>query len=210
MLINYDFINAKVSDQFYVWVDIERKNGVALEAKAISGDVGPKVKSGSNKQIVWDPEKDAFFLNEEILVEVKAERYVRSYNKGSAMLLSAIMPGLGQTKVSGGKPYWLTGAVTYGLIGGGLLVYSSSINSYNSYKTETDPVKRLELFNTTQDKLDMSGILLASGAAIWAVNMIWVAATPNRFKPLKYVKVSMEPSVVPGNINTQLSMKINF
>ena len=79
---------------------MEKKNGELIKMKGISGDAGDKIKAGKNKQITWVPEKDSVFLNEVVYVEVKAEKYVKSFNKGSMMLLSTAFPGLGQTKIS--------------------------------------------------------------------------------------------------------------
>ena len=98
--VSYDFVNYRQSDLFYVWVEMEKKNGELIKMKGISGDAGDKIKAGKNKQITWVPEKDSVFLNEVVYVEVKAEKYVKSFNKGSMMLLSTAFPGLGQTKIS--------------------------------------------------------------------------------------------------------------
>jgi hypothetical protein len=210
LLINYDFINKKSSEQFYVWVEMEKKNGESVPLKSLTGDVGANVKSGKNKLIIWTPEKDGVFLNEEVLVELKAEKYVRSFNRGSAMLKSAIFPGLGQTKISKGKPFWIAGVVAYGALAGGFVVHKNYLTTYDSYLIEEDPSKRSDLFKQTQQQMNVSNTLLISGAAIWAANIFWVAVIPNRYQPLKYVDLSLIQPNGPFPGATQLSMKLNF
>ena len=195
--ISYDFSNTRESDLFYVWVEIEDKNGAPIRAKTFSGDIGDKIYGGTNKKITWIPEKDSIFLNEEVLIEVKAEKYVKAYNKSSMMLKSAVFPGWGQSKVSRGKPFWLTGVAAYGTLAGGLIVRNKSNNTYNSYLSEEDPVKRDELFNQAQKQSNISGALIVTGAAIWAANICWMAAMPNNYLPLKHVNLTLNQSNGP-------------
>ena len=210
LLISYDVVNNNQADQFYVWVEMEKKNGEPIEMKAISGDVGENVKAGKNKKITWVPENDGILLNEEVYVEIKAEKYVKSFNKGSAMLMSTAMPGLGQTKISKGKPWWLTGIVAYGALAGGLVVHSSYLKTYDSYRTEEDPSSRADLLNQAQQQMNLSSVLVVSGAALWAANIFWVALTPNRYQPLQHVKLSLGQSTGPYKGTTLLSLRLNF
>jgi len=207
--ITYDFVNKSESDEFYVWVEMEKKNGEPLRIKALSGDIG-KTKSGKEKKITWTPDKDSVFLDEEVLVEVKAEKYIKSFNKGSMMLLSTVMPGLGQTKINKGKPYWLAGVAAYGAIAGGIVFHQGYVKSYDSYSSEEDPVKRADFLDKAQSQKNLSGVLLVSGAAIWVANIFWVAATPNKYQPLKHVNLSLDQSRGPYKGTTLLSLKVNF
>ncbi|MBK7132756.1 MAG: hypothetical protein IPH69_08030 [Bacteroidales bacterium] len=209
MQITYDFVNKSASDEFYVWVEMEKKNGQPLRVKALSGDIG-KTKSGKDKKITWIPDKDSIFLDEEVLVEVKAEKYIKSFNKGSMMLLSTVVPGLGQSKISKGKPYWLAGVAAYGALAGGLVVNQSYVKSYDLYRTEEDPTKRRDLLDQAQSQKNLSGVLIVSGAAIWAANLFWVAAIPNKYQPLKHVNLSLDQSRGPIKGTTLLSVKVNF
>jgi hypothetical protein len=209
MLVSYDVISSKQSDQFYVWLEIQKKNGEALKMNSISGDIGD-TKAGRNKLITWVPENDSVFLNEMVDVELKAEKYVRSYNKGSMTMLSILMPGLGQTKISKGKPYWLTGVAAYGTLAGGLITRSNYLKTYDEYQIEEDPVKRSELFDQTQKQMNMSGALFVTSAAIWTANLFWVAMTPNRYQPLKHAKITLAPSSHPARGTNMLTMQVNF
>jgi hypothetical protein len=210
LLISYDVINKNQADQFYVWIEMEKKNGEPIPVKALTGDVGENIQSGTNKKITWVPSKDNIFLDEEINVEVRAEKYVKSFNKGSAMLMSTALPGLGQTKISKGKPWWITGVVAYGALAGGFVTHSGYLKSYDSYRSETDPSKRSDLLAKTQSQMNLSKALIISGVTLWAANILWVAITPNRYQPLQNVKLTLDQSTGPFKGATLLSMRVNF
>jgi hypothetical protein len=195
---------------FYVWVEMEKKNGEPVRMKYLSGDVGDNIKAGKNKQITWVPEKDSIFLNEVVFVEVKAEKYVKSFNKGSMMLLSAAIPGLGQTKISKGKPYWLTGVAAYGALAGGFIIRSKCLKTYDSYEIEEDPVIRKNLYNQAQKQSNISNSLIFSGAALWVANLIWVAVIPDRYNPLQHVKLTVDQSTSPNKRIMLVSLNLNF
>lgn len=206
--INYDLTGDSRSNQFFVWVEVEKKNGVIVKLKTLSGDFGDNIKPGTGKMITWIPEKDSVFMNDDVYVEVKAEEYVK-FNKGSMILLSTFVPGLGQSKMSG-KPYWLTSIAAYGAMAGGLMTHSKYQNTLKLYRSEEDPVKRKQFFDKAQSQMNMSGILIVSGAAIWIGNMIWVSAMPNRYKPLKHLSLTMEKPYGPFTGPTLVAMKFNF
>lgn len=210
LLISYDIINENQSDQFYVWVVIQKKDGEVIKINSVSGDLGD-IKPGNNKVINWEPAKDSVFLNEEISVKVNAEKYVKSYNKGSAMLLSVLVPGLGQSKISKSKPYWVMGVASYGALAGGLVTYNGYKSNYDKYLAEeTDPQKRANYLNKAEKQANMSGALFVTTAAIWTTNLIWVALTPNRYQPLKYKPLTLSPSADPLNGVALLTLRYRF
>jgi len=69
-------------------------------------------KAGGNKKITWTPANDSVFLNEMVFIEVKAEKYVKSFKKRFHDAVVNSIARLGQTKISNGKPWWLTGIVS--------------------------------------------------------------------------------------------------
>jgi len=210
LLISYDVINKNQADRFYVWVEIEKKNGDPIHTKALSGDIGDFIKAGMNKQITWVPEKDTVFLNEEILVEVKAEKYSKSFDKGSMLLMSTFIPGLGQTKMSNGKPWWLTGVVVYGALTGGFLTHQNYHKTFKSYLAEEVISTRDDLLHQAQKQINISDALILTGAALWAVNIFWIALTPNKYKPLQYVKLSLDQSTGSYKGTMLLTLRLNF
>ena len=208
--ISYDLINKNEGDQFYVWVEIEKKNGETVRMRALTGDVGDKIKVGINKKIYWVPENDSVFLDEDLSVEVKAEKYIHSFSKSSMMLLSTIFPGLGQTKISNGKPFWLTGIAAYGIVAGGFIVHQSYFKTYNSYLIEEDPSKRASLQTKAQNQSDLSGALFISGTVLWIGNLIWTASIPNTYQPLKHLQLSLQQFPGADKRTALLSMHLTF
>ena len=208
--IGYDLISKKEKGHYYVWVETSKSTGEKLDMKALQGDFGEKIQPGSAKRIVWLPSKDNVFLSEEVYVEVKAEKYEKSFNRTSVLLRSVVFPGLGQTKASKGKPWWLTGVVSYGLVAGGVYQYSAFQKTYNSYRTEEDMSLRAELLNKAQKESILSNALLISGAAIWSANILWAAFQPNRYQPLKYAPVSFKTLASPGGLTGSLAFTYKF
>jgi hypothetical protein len=208
--ISYDIIDRNPSDFFYVWVEIGKKNGEVIKVKSLSGDIGEYIKTGSNKKITWNPGKDSIFLDEEVNVEVKAGKYEKPFNKGSMMLLSTAIPGLGQTKISKGRPWWLTSVFAYGAVAGGFMVHQSYLKTYDSYQVETDAVKRSDLFNKTQKQMNQSNALIFAGAGLWAANIIWVAVTPDKLRLPQNIKLSLDKGTGTLKGTNLLSLKIDF
>jgi len=210
LLIFYDIITEKEPDQFYIWVEIEKANGEKIKAKSLSGDIGENQKSGNDKKIIWSPEQDSIYIDEEIFVSVKAEKYTKSFNKGSAMLKSALLPGWGQTKISQGKPWWLTGVAFYGTLAGGYLYNQKYHRSYDSYKLQEDRDLRAELYDKTQKQQNIFTGMIYSAAALWAANVLWVAITPNTYKPLQHTILSFNSSPTAFNRGLLVSLRFDF
>lgn len=210
LLIFYDIITKKSTDKFYVWVEIRKNTGDTLNVKSLSGDFGPFINAGNNKNITWIPERDSIFLNEEIFTEVKAEKYIKSFNKGSMMLFSTVVPGLGQTKIKNGKPWWLIGVASYGILTGGYVAHRNYLNTYDSYIVEEDPLKREDLYTQAQKQMNISNTLFITGASIWVANILWVALIPNNYLPLKNVSFSLDKSASPFQGPALLTLKYSF
>jgi hypothetical protein len=208
--ISYDIIDKNPKDQFYIWVEMSKQNGERILSTSLSGDIGEKITAGTNKMIIWEPEKDSIFLNEEIFVEVKAEKYVKTFNKSSAILSSLVLPGLGQTKISNGKPWWLVGVVAYGALAGGIITHQSYLKTYDSYSVEQDPLKRDDWYSQAQKQLNTSNALIISSGVIWIANIIWVAVTPDNYKPLQHVKLRVDKSSGPLKGTTLLTLQLSF
>ena len=208
--ISYDLIHRNTSDIFYIWVDMKNQAGVPVRARTFAGDVGDSISPGSDKKIIWIPEDDAIFLDEDVTVELTGERYEREFNKGSMVLMSTAVPGLGQTKISKGKPYWIAGAAAYGAVAGGILMHSSYKKTYDQYLTESDAVERANLYDKSQGQLTLSTAFLVSAAAVWIGNIVWVSAVPNKYKPLQHARVGLTPARTSKGRVTMLSLQIDF
>ncbi len=210
LAISYNLNSKSQSDLFFIRVEIVKQDGIPVKANSYEGDVGDSISPGINKKIVWVPQDDAIFLDDTVSVEVKGERYEKSFNKGSMIALSAAFPGLGQTKISKGNPWWLTGLAAYGTLAGGIVVYNKYLKTYDSYKAELDPIERSDLLDESQKQKNLSSTLFITTAAVWVGNVIWIAAIPNRYKSMQLPKLSLYTGPgIQGNI-TMLSLKVEF
>jgi hypothetical protein len=210
LTISYDLVNKDPSDIFHVWLEIKNQSGTRIRTSAVKGDIGDSITPGNDKKIIWTPEEDAIFLDEDITVELVGERYEKEFNKGSMMLLSTAVPGLGQTKISKGKPWWLAGVAAYGAVAGGLVMHSSYSKTYDLYVAETNAVERANLLDKSEKQLTMSAAMLISAAAIWTGNIVWVAVTPNKYRPLQYAKLAVVTAPGKNNGVALLSFRVNF
>ncbi len=210
LIIFYDIVSQHSSDKFYIWIEIKSSNGEIIDAKSLTGDIGDDIKVGKNKKIIWSPEQDSIYLDEEIFVEVKAEKYIKSYNKGSMIIKSMVFPGWGQTNINKGKPWWLTGVAVYATLTGSYLYNKKYHDSYDLYVKEEDPIKRNNFYYQTQKQLDISTIMLYSAASAWALNVLWVVLTPQKYQPIKHAKISLNPSASPFNGRLLLSLRLDF
>jgi hypothetical protein len=210
LTISYDLVTKSQSDIFSVWVEIRNQEGKPVRAYSFKGEVGDSLKPGNNKIVTWIPEDDAVFLDEDVTVELKAEKYERSFNKGAVVASSTIVPGLGQTKIKNGKPWWLISIPAYGTLAGGFVMHSKYISTYNEYLKATESVERSDLYNQSQKEKNLSGAFFISSAVIWISNIIWVAATPDNFKPLQHTKFSLNSFPASHERIPLLSLQIDF
>ena len=102
--ITYNIDNKNSKGKFNIRIEIHKQNGDPITPISITGDIGDNIKSGNNKRITWDLEKDTVYLDENISVEIIGKKHIESFSKSSLILMSTAVPGLGQTKVSG-KPW---------------------------------------------------------------------------------------------------------
>jgi len=102
------------------------------------------------------------------------------------------------------------GAAAYGTLAGGLIVHNSYSKTYDKYVAETNAIERANLLDKSQKQLTLSGALFISAATIWAANIVWVAATPNKYRPLQYAKLALISAPGTQGGATLLSLKVNF
>jgi hypothetical protein len=210
LLVTYDLISTNMNDEFFVWVEIVNARNEPIAAKTLSGQLGSHVAAGKARQIAWVPSEDAVFIDEEIFVEVKAEKYTKQFNKGGALAASTILPGLGQTKISGGKPWWITGLASYGALAGGFITHNKYLSYYDQYKTEADIVSRNNYLILATNMSKISNGLFISAAVLWTANLVWVAVAPNSYQPLKHVPSNLQTGLTTVNGTTVFALKINF
>jgi len=182
LVITYDIVKAKNGELFDIWIKITTESGKSILPQSKTGDVGPGVSGGPNKRIVWDLEADNTTIDEEFLVEVfarselkktKAEKPKREgISTGGAMLLSAILPGLGKTIANKGGSQWFWGVIGYGCIAGTVVMNNNAYNAYEDYKVATNPDDRDEFFKQAEENDLYSKVFLGTAATIWVIGII--------------------------------------
>ncbi len=212
LTVSYDLTTRSQSDIFYIIIDILKEDGTAVRAKSFKGDIGQNIKPGRGKSIIWVPEDDAIFLNDTVTVEVTGERYEKSFNRASVIMKSTILPGLGQSRISNGKPWWLAGIAAYGSLAGGFVFQNNYQKNYDAYIAETDPLDRSTLYDQSQKDKQVSNTLFISAATLWLGNLIWVAAAPNKYKErtLPEITVNTFPAMGSREMICMLSFTIDF
>jgi hypothetical protein len=212
LTITYDLVAKGKSDFYYIWVELRDQDGDPVRAYAIKGELGDSIRAGNNKIITWVPEEDAIFLNEDVTVEIKGEMFEREFRKGKMVALSTVIPGLGQTKVREGKPWWLASIPAYGALAGGIIYYNKYTKTYDEYSNYegSDHTEREEIYNQARMEKSISGGLLISSGVIWAANIIWMAATPDKFKPMQHTRISLNSMPFEKSRYTWLTLKVDF
>lgn len=208
--VTYDLTAEKRSDIFFISVKIMDDEGNLLKVHSLSGDVGEKIPAGKNKTITWCPANDSIFVDGEISVELYGEKYERPFDKGRALLTSSVVPGLGLSRIKEEKKWWLVSIPAYGALAGGLGYHFSYLKVYEDYKTETYVPVRDDLLSKAQRQSDISTTCFIAAAAIWAADLIWVAATPNKYKPLQHSGLTLRAIPLNEGAIGLVSFKIEF
>ena len=186
LFVMYDLGNAGKQERFDISLKITTASGKVIAAKTIAGDVGSNIAGGRAKQIVWNIGNDNIVIDEELAVEVLASPQVipvKFVSRGMAVLLSAVVPGLGLTTLNKGGPYWIMAIGVYGAAAGSYLYYSMANQNYNKYLDARTEDERNSLHSTVQSEKTISNVLIYTAGAIWLGNMIWTLANPNKTKP---------------------------
>jgi hypothetical protein len=186
LFVTYDLDKAAKQERFNISLKITTLSGKIITPYIPSGDVGEKISGGKAKQIVWDINKDNVVINEDIAVEVIAtpqESAIKFVSRGKAVLLSALVPGLGLTKLNNGGPYWIMAIAVYGSAAGSYLFYSLADQNYSKYLDARTESERNSLHSTVQSQQTISNVLMYTAGAVWLGNMIWTLASPNKTKP---------------------------
>lgn len=193
--VTYDLLYSRQNELFNIGITITTASGKTIQPVSVSGDVGDKVNGGKGKKICWDVNKDRIVLSESIYVEVNAIIFEvrpteiskiskdKYFHRGPALLLSAVVPGLGITKLNNGKPFWLMAVAFYGAAAGSYLYYNSADKTYDKYLVSEDENERNKLYSQAESQKTISTVLIYTAGAVWLGNMIWTAVHPNKTKP---------------------------
>jgi len=185
LLVTFDLDKAGKNEWFNISLKITTVSGKIIEPNALSGDVGAKIAGGKSKQIVWNIRDDNIAINESIAVEVTAipgENNLKFVSRGKAVLLSAVVPGLGLTKLDNGGAYWLMAIVFYSAAAGSYFCYSQANHTYDEYLGAETGSERDNLYQNVQNQKNNANLLICTAGAVWLGNMIWTLTARNKTK----------------------------
>jgi len=91
--------------------------------------------------------------------------------KKNNVLLSAVVPGWGLTRLSNGKPYWLIGVAGFGCIATSVYFNRQAVTSYNNYKESFDVNVYPDYFAKAEQQYLISNICAYSAIAIWVIDL---------------------------------------
>ena len=179
--IHYDLINAQPEETFKVWVKAFRPDGSEISVITLNGDVGKSVKEGKNNTIFWNLDGDLESQTSFIYIQVFASsNLIRPQPFPSHLLKSVVLPGWGQS--SKGKPYWIIGLGTYGVLAGSIWQNQQAEKDYKAYLTEVSLDDRSKFFEAAENKNRNSKFLAYAAGSIWIGNLIWASISKNRSK----------------------------
>jgi len=178
--VTYD-IKARPTDLFEISLEfVDLNSNQIIIPKSLTGDVGPNIKGGKGKQILWDVFKDLpNGIEGEIRPQLKILKAERIYGGPANALKSVPVPGWGDFAVKNHKemifkPYIKT-ILAYGLVGVGVMQKMNSDKFYNDYLKSENPDEWKNLYDKANSSLNQSAIFIGAGAAVWLSDIVWVA-----------------------------------
>jgi hypothetical protein len=209
LVIKYGIQQSSIHDIFRIWVLITDSTGHRYNATSLSGDIGNNVSGGPDKTIVWDMEKDGYYRNIDIYVEIKAEKVepvvnvpekepktdmvttkepesVKEYKAPGIIIRSVLLPGWGQSVISGKNSfaYYLMGLAGYGCIGTSVYLNYKANKNYDQYR-ETyldDTYNAIDLYDKAHMQYNTSIVLGFCAAAIWVADITWASVSTARYR----------------------------
>ena len=221
IIINYDLVDCQADESFNIWILVKSASGKILNAKSTSGDIGKGIKGGQGKRIEWDFTLDQLDIAQEISIEVFASaetvvkktespaatpppqptptkaQDVRKPGVGTALFLSALLPGLGKTYVKGHGANWLLGVFGYGMVAGSVLMNHSAFDKLEEYRASNDVDERDKLYSGAQLNAGISYICAGGAVIIWVVDFITTGVKAGKARKSALNRVDLNWKVDP-------------
>jgi hypothetical protein len=198
--IVYEIKNFNPEDKFKVRIEITDAEGLTIQAKSLTGDIGNEITGGKDKEITWDFKKDNFNTDTEIFVVVSAERIVpeqiaakessdeseqeesndqgtapeKQFSTASLLLHSALFPGLGFVKMEKSRLHLTKGAVGYACIVSSIIFNRIAVSNYNNYLDSYEIENSDNYFKKSVRQDNTSEVLAYTAIGVWATELIWV------------------------------------
>lgn len=134
-------------------------------------------------------------------------REVNQFKNSTALLKSAVVPGLGQM----GKRHYVEGALTLisevALLGGSLGTYLMGQNQLNIMKNvNTGYTEYMEASDKYNQLKTANTILLSAAAAVYVVNLVRAYTVRPRYNK----DFAFNPTIFPSNNNLALGMNVTY
>lgn len=144
----------------------------------LEGDFGEDITPGK-KLIIWNYYEEApNFTGKDIMFKFKMTYKADPNYLGGPenALLSALLPGWGDTKVFPKHKLWYLNTVaSFSFIGAGLIYADKSNQTLEAYRQSNSIQEADDLFNESNRQKSISGTLIVAGAAVWLTDIARVA-----------------------------------
>ncbi len=160
---------------------------------SLRGDVGPSVRVGKNKSILWQWDRDVTEISGELKFVVTQDETAEARRQKSS-------PGETHPEVSGlpllGHPGIFLGVPAgIGLTVTGLLSLSGAKSDWDA-----EAIKTREIYNPLNSKYKTGQILALAGGAVLAGGIIWYIVENSKFKGLvSNNNIKINPGYVTGD-----------
>lgn len=207
--------------RYLAWLSYSNNGGHSFrKVRSVSGDIGDSIIPGKDKTVNWAFLKDnPYFTGKNIIFRIESQVMDRVATGGPENAwLSLLVPGLGDPKVRNGLNYGLITAATYGLLASGIIFNFHSQNLAHLYNTRVPNTEKEHenLYVRAHDATVASQILLISGFAVWAADIIGVyrRGLENKRMGLTKNQRAMNAWAMPGSMalgnGTYISAGLNF
>src|SRR3989304_9762916 len=181
IIVMYDITNYAAIERFTIELVFVDFNNNYYYPKSTRGDVGNGITGGKNKVIYWDVLRDVDQLGR-VMARVHVKGVTEELGGASNALWSVLIPGLGDYKVKNKKKMIFKPALrtvlTFGLVGYGLYSKSQALKFDEQYWNA--PQAERQNFDNLYNKANTANhrfyIAAGAGLALWASDVIWVAA----------------------------------
>ncbi len=220
LIVRYAIQHCRQDQVFLVRLDVTTGEGRKILPHSLSGDVGPGVRCGGEKQIVWDMAADSLSSDKDVYVKVIAETDVvvpSGTGKENAKYLFAsfLFPGAGlNLKTNSNKPYYLMGVAGYLGVATTLYFDQMKRKAYRDWQVETDAVKKDAFYRDYRDNRKYMIASAATTGTVWLVNLVWTLVAPEA-EPAKITlgkgrNLFFSTTVLRENFTPALSLTCNF
>jgi hypothetical protein len=100
---------------------------------------------------------------------------VKSAQTGKNLLLSAVVPGWGLTRLSSGKPWWILAVADAGCVAAAIYYNKEASSNYKNYLNSSDATEFDPYFEDASQQQTLSKVFGWSAVGIWAADMCLVA-----------------------------------